>query len=275
MNPRTALVAYHSSCRTSAQQIKRFLAGRKSFALAYSDAKELDDMVGVLVDKIEDMEDTWEDVLEVVRQHSIDTRKDTLLKEWAGLVESTRKIVEKVLRISDRFHVASPDDEDHGFTTSEDELYFIAGDHGYNLSDTLGTGDVTIDINGACQWTGAAEEDISVAEVHANGDEVRRGTPEVVQSGTGLNRGILETTSDDRRNCDTRPEPAMVPDGTVKSRRLVLDVARRSSYLKMDRIKSFLDCHNGMEVTGSELKGAQRPRKGPDKAVGLRSPSSQ
>jgi hypothetical protein len=66
-------------------------------------------MVGILVDKIDDMEDTWEDVLEIVRQHSIDTRKDTLLKEWAGLVESTRKIVDRVLRISDRFHVASPD----------------------------------------------------------------------------------------------------------------------------------------------------------------------
>jgi hypothetical protein len=133
-------------------------------------------------------------------------------------VESTRKIIEKVLRISDQFHVASPDDEDHGFTTSEDELYFSAGDHGDNLSDTLGTGDVTIDINGACQWTGAAEEDISVEEVHANGDEVRRVTPEVVQSGTGLNRGVLETTLEDRWNCDTHPEPAIVPEGSVKSR---------------------------------------------------------
>ena len=84
MDPRTALAAYRSSCRTSAQQIKRFLPGRKSFALAYSDAEELDDMVGVLVDKIEDMEDTWEDVLEVVRQHSIDTRKDTLFRNGPG-----------------------------------------------------------------------------------------------------------------------------------------------------------------------------------------------
>jgi hypothetical protein len=84
MDPRTALAVYRSSCRTSAQQIKRFLAGRKSFALAYSDAEELDDMVGVLVDKIEDMEDTWEDVLEIVRQHSIDTRKDTLFRNGPG-----------------------------------------------------------------------------------------------------------------------------------------------------------------------------------------------
>jgi hypothetical protein len=232
-----------------AQQIKHFLAGRKSFVLAYGDAEELDDMVGVLVDKIDDMEDTWEDVLEVVRQHSIDTRKDMLLKEWAGLVESTRKIVDRVLRMSDRFHVASPDDEDPEFNTSEDELYFSAGEHGDHLNDTLGTGDVTIDINGACQWTGAAKEDVSDAEVHANGNEVHGVTPEVVQSGTGLNRGILETTLDDRRNCNTHPGPAIAPEGAVKSRRSVLDVARRSSYLEMDRIKSFLDRHNGMEVT--------------------------
>jgi hypothetical protein len=130
-------------------------------------------MVGILVDKIDDMEDTWEDVLEIVRQHSIDTRKDTLLKEWAGLVESTRKIVDRVLRISDQFHVASPDGEDFEFNTSEeDELYFSAGEHGDLVDGTLGTGDVTIDINRACQWTGAAEDDESDAEFHANGDEV-------------------------------------------------------------------------------------------------------
>ena len=41
-------------------------------------------MVGILVDKIDDMEDTWEDVLEIVRQHSIDTRKDTLFRNGPG-----------------------------------------------------------------------------------------------------------------------------------------------------------------------------------------------
>ena len=84
MDPRTALAAYRASCRTSSQRIKHFIARRKGFALAYNNAEELDDMVGVLVDKIEDMEDTWEDVLEVVRQHSIDTRKDTLFRNGPG-----------------------------------------------------------------------------------------------------------------------------------------------------------------------------------------------
>jgi hypothetical protein len=109
----------------------------------------------------------------------------------------------------------------------------------------LGTGDVTININGACQWKGAAEDDESDAEFHANGNEVRHVTAEVVQLGTGLNRGVLETTLEDRRDCDTHPEPATIPEGSVKSRRSDLDVSRRSSYLEMDRIKSFLGRHKG------------------------------
>jgi hypothetical protein len=200
------------------------------------------------------MEDTWEDVLEVVRQHSIDTQKDTLLKEWSGLVESTRRIVDRVLRISDRFHVASPDGEDPELDKSEDELYFSAGEHGDLIDDTLGAGKVTIDINGACQWTGAAEDDVTDAEFHADGDEVRHVTTEVIQSGTGLKRGVPETTLEDLWNCNTHPEPAIVPEGSIKSRRLVLDMSRRSSYLEIDRIKTFLDRHKGTEVTRSELE---------------------
>ena len=97
MDPRTALAAYRASCRTHAQQIKHFLAGREGFVLAYNEAEELDDMVGVLVDQIDGMEDTWEDILEVVWQHSIDTHKDALLTEWSKLVESKRRIVDRVL----------------------------------------------------------------------------------------------------------------------------------------------------------------------------------
>ena len=108
MDPRTALVAYRASCQTNAQLIKHFLAGREGFVLAYNKAEELDDMVGVLVDQIDGIEDTWEDILEVVRQHSIDTHKVALLGEWSRLVASTRRIVDRVLEVSDRFHVALP-----------------------------------------------------------------------------------------------------------------------------------------------------------------------
>jgi hypothetical protein len=87
---------------------------------------------------------------------------------------------------------------------------------------------------------------------------------EVVQSLAGLNRGVLEKALEDRWNCDpgtcfcTRPgkhpEPTIVPEGSVKSQRSVLDMSRRSSYLEIDRIKTFLDCHEGTEVTRSELE---------------------
>jgi hypothetical protein len=40
----------------------------------------------------------------------------------------------------------------------------------------------------------------------------------------------------------------------MKSRRLVLDMSRRSSYLEIDRIKTFLDRHKGTEVTRNELE---------------------
>jgi hypothetical protein len=149
MDPRTALAAYRASCRTCAQQIKHFLAGQEGIVLAYGEAEELDDMVGVLVDQIDGMEDTWEYILEVVRQHSIDTHKDALLTEWSRLVVSTRRIVDRVLKVSDPYHVALADGEDPDLDESEDELYFSASEHedlGV-LDDNLGAEKVRVDIN--------------------------------------------------------------------------------------------------------------------------------
>jgi hypothetical protein len=268
MDPRTALAAYRASCRTCAQQIKHFLAGQEGFVLSYNKAEELDDMVGVLVDQIDGMEDTWEYILEVVRQHSIDSHKDALLTEWSRLVASTRWIVDRVLKVSDRYHVALPVGEDSDLDESEDELYFSAREHedlGV-LDDNLGAERVKVDINGACQWVEAAEDDVTDenAEFHADGDEDRHVTTEVVQSWTGLNPGVLKKALEDRWNCDpgtcfcTRPgkhpEPTIVPEGSVKSQQSVLDMSRRSSYLEIDRIKTFLDCHEGTGVSRSELK---------------------
>ena len=184
MDPRTTLAAYRTSCRTYAQQIKQFLAGREGLVLAYNEAVELDDMVGALVDQIDGMEDTWEAILEAVRQHSSDTHKDALLTEWSRLVESTRRIVDRVLKVSDRYHVASPDDEDPDLDESEDELYFSTKEHedlGV-LDNNLGAENVKVDINGACRWVGAAEDDVTDdnAEFHDEGDEDLQVTTEVV-----------------------------------------------------------------------------------------------
>ena len=89
-------------------------------------------------------------------------------------------------------------------------------------------------------------------------------TTEVVQSGTGLNRGVLEKALEDRWDCDPEtcfcarpckhPDPAIVPEGSVKSRRSVLGMPRRSSHLKINRIGTLVDCHENGEATRSELE---------------------
>ncbi len=53
MEPKHALAAYRACSQTNAQLIEHILAGREGFVLAYNEAEELDDMVGVLVDQID------------------------------------------------------------------------------------------------------------------------------------------------------------------------------------------------------------------------------
>ena len=64
--------------------------------------------------------------------------------------------------------------------------------------------EVEVDIDGVCQWAGAADDNVmnENAEVHADGDEDRHAAMEVVQSWAGLNRGELEKALEDRWNCD-------------------------------------------------------------------------
>ena len=107
MDPRNALAAYRASCKTNAQQIKHFLSGQVGFALGKTEVEELEDTVGILLDQVDGMENAWEDILELVQQFSIDTRKSAILGEWSRLVASTRKIVERTFEISDRFQMES------------------------------------------------------------------------------------------------------------------------------------------------------------------------
>ena len=59
MEPRTALAAYQASCLINAKRIEQFLAGRKGFRLTYGKEEVIDNMVGVLMDQIDGMEDTY------------------------------------------------------------------------------------------------------------------------------------------------------------------------------------------------------------------------
>jgi hypothetical protein len=100
------------------------------------------------------------------------------------------------------------------------------------------------------------------AEFHAECAEDRHVTTEVVQSGTGLNREVLEKALEDQWSCDPEtcfrarsgkhPDPAIVPEGSMKSRRLVLYVPRRSSHLRINQIRTVMDCHENAEATRSK-----------------------
>ena len=68
MDPKNTLVAYRASCQANAQQITQFIAGQKGFNLSLNEAEELNDMVGVLVDQIDDMEDLWDDIIEIIHR---------------------------------------------------------------------------------------------------------------------------------------------------------------------------------------------------------------
>ena len=78
MDPKKILAAYRASCQAKAQRITRFIDGRKGFDLSLNEAKHLDAMVGVLVDQIDDMEDSWDDITEIVHRCPVDIHNDAL-----------------------------------------------------------------------------------------------------------------------------------------------------------------------------------------------------
>ena len=189
-------------------------------------------MVGVLVDQIDGMEDTWDNIIKIVHQYSIDTHKNSLMMEWSRMVTSTRKIVDRVLEVSDQFHVALPDLGDPDLNKSE--LYFFAGEHEDigALNDNLVAEIGKSNIDGACQGEGVAADDVTNDEFQVDSNEVCQEMREVVQPWTGL------------KPPEKPPEPVAVPEGSAKSQRLVLDMSRRSTYVEINPIVTFLDYHD-------------------------------
>ena len=92
-----------------------------SFELTSHEARELDEIRVALRSQLALMEDTWDDVLENVRQHSIDTDKDAAFGEWSRLVTSTRKIVGMALKVASRFQEAPPVSKEFGEDPGPDE----------------------------------------------------------------------------------------------------------------------------------------------------------
>ena len=56
------------------------------------------------------------------------------------------------------------------------------------------------------------------------------------------------------KNSGKHPEPVTVLEGYVKSRRSMFDTSRRSCYLEINRIRVFVDRHEGVNTTHGKLK---------------------
>ena len=95
-------MAFRASCWTNARLIQDFVTGRESFNLTFDKAWELDQMRDTLTDQMEGMEETWYNVLRSVRQHSIDTNRDTVFGVLSRLA-STRRIVDVASKVSGQF----------------------------------------------------------------------------------------------------------------------------------------------------------------------------
>ena len=79
MDLKNILTTYRASCHAKAQRITRFIAGRKGFDLSLKEAKHLDAMVGVQVDQIDDMEDSWDNIMEIIHRCPVDVHNDALM----------------------------------------------------------------------------------------------------------------------------------------------------------------------------------------------------
>ena len=180
MDPRNTSAVFRASCWTKARLVPDFVTGRVSFALTFNEARELDEIRVALRNQIAEMEDTWDDILENVRQHSFDTNKDAAFGEWSRLVTSARKIVDMALKVASRFQEAPPVSEEFGEDPGPDETKDkVVGDIPNDAAVDLGKG---VDDN-------KFEED---AEDSAKDNEDRHEVKEVPQSRTGLTHEELE-----------------------------------------------------------------------------------
>ena len=79
------------------------MAGREGIDLSRNEAEQLDYMVGVMVEQVEAKEHLCDNIIEIVHQYPIDMNNNALVREWSGIVMSTKRIINRVLTSSDRY----------------------------------------------------------------------------------------------------------------------------------------------------------------------------
>jgi hypothetical protein len=107
----------------------------------------------------------------------------------------------------------------------------LEGIEGNDENNGLVTGEGEVGV------TKSTEADVihKYAEFHAEGDEDRHVTTEVVQSGTGLNRGVLEKALEDRWSCDPKMDKLSHGQG--------LEWGKKQLQLASARHRRRLQCH--------------------------------
>ena len=157
------------------------------------------------------MEETWDNLLQCVGLYTIDINNGAVFGELAGVMQSTKRVVETTLLLSEQFMQASPvcadvdevsdSDKGEGKDTYDREDILVERDIKEDVEEN-GAEDVCKNGNAGGAEDGALEEGIRGGSINedyedgvkrdiggnADGKEVRncQGTKETVKQWTGL-----------------------------------------------------------------------------------------
>jgi hypothetical protein len=124
IDPREAFAAFRASCWQKATAIKVFVTGRTSFEINSAEFLKLGLMREALAGQYADMEERWDNLLQCVREYSIDTDSDVAFKELEDVMKSTKRVVNATLDLSGLFtqtpEVVGVPDADEDINVNED-----------------------------------------------------------------------------------------------------------------------------------------------------------
>jgi hypothetical protein len=272
MDPQEAFAAFRASCWQKAMAIKDFGTGRTSFEINSTEFLELGKMRRVLTGQFANMEETWDNLLQCVQEYSIDVDSDTVFKELADVLRSTKRVVDAALVLSGHFKQASPvqagvvgiSDADKGKNVDEN----VAGDIGGNET---GGGDGTEvrkediggnreeglrDVEGVADSKEAGLRDDGG---NADGEEVCDcQETETVKQWTGLMREGLGKALRERWSKDPEKHPEPISDELLDGKRSVFDTSRRSCHIGVGKIVEFMVRNDNETLTKAKLEELKR-----------------
>jgi hypothetical protein len=217
-----------------------------------------------LAGQFENMEETWDNLLQCVREYSIDTDSDVAFKELADVMRSTRRVLNAALDLSGHFTqmptvqvkvVGVPDTDEgvnvDGNTKAADDA---GGDDTGRKADNKSRQE---NAGGTC--TGGLEDvGVVAGGVEAGPQNMNCGTDvkdvrvcqdtDAVQQWTGLIREKLGKALKERWNKDPEvcfckdpgKHPGLISNELPEGQRSVFDTSRRSCYIGVGKIEEFM-----------------------------------